>query len=106
VPSGEPQHLWVSPGPGHSEFLINPDLHTRDLPLGNDDPDTGRCTVQGVLALADQPDDNLGGFQCRLEFYRYDDTWNRPPPADRHHFQSDDNRSRVKVPWKRVISSF
>ena len=40
-------------------------------------------------ALADQDDENMGGFQCIPELYRTYDTWKLTQPADRNHFQPD-----------------
>ena len=45
--------------------------------------------MQGVLALADQTDENMGGFQCIPELYRNYDTWKLTQPADRDHFKPD-----------------
>ncbi|HSR39140.1 MAG TPA: hypothetical protein VLL95_09530, partial [Phnomibacter sp.] len=45
--------------------------------------------VQGVLALADQTDENMGGFQCIPELFRTYDTWKLTQPADRDHFKPD-----------------
>ncbi len=45
--------------------------------------------VQGVLALADQTDETMGGFQCIPELYRNYDTWKRSQPADRDHYKPD-----------------
>src|SRR5690606_38622406 len=53
------------------------------------DPETKPQNVQGVLALADQTDENMGGFQCIPELYRSYDTWKQRQPADRNRFQPD-----------------
>ena len=45
--------------------------------------------VQGVLALNDQTDENMGGFQCIPELFRTYDTWKLTQPADRDHFKPD-----------------
>ena len=45
--------------------------------------------VQGVLALADQTDENMGGFQCLPELFRTYDTWKLTQPEDRDHFKPD-----------------
>jgi hypothetical protein len=53
------------------------------------DPETKPQNVQGVLALADQDDENMGGFQCIPELYRTYDTWKLTQPDDRDHFKPD-----------------
>jgi ectoine hydroxylase-related dioxygenase (phytanoyl-CoA dioxygenase family) len=53
------------------------------------DPETKPQNVQGVLALADQMDENMGGFQCLPELYRTYDTWKLTQPEDRNRFQPD-----------------
>jgi ectoine hydroxylase-related dioxygenase (phytanoyl-CoA dioxygenase family) len=45
--------------------------------------------VQGVLALADQNDENMGGFQCIPWLYRNYDTWKLGQPEDRDRFKPD-----------------
>ena len=45
--------------------------------------------MQGVLALCDQTDESMGGFQCIPELYRTYDTWKLTQPQDRDHFQPD-----------------
>ena len=51
------------------------------------DPETKPQNVQGVLALADQDDENMGGFQCIPWLYRNYDTWKLTQPEDRDRFQ-------------------
>ena len=41
------------------------------------------------MALADQLDENMGGFQCIPWLYRNYDTWKLTQPEDRDHFQPD-----------------
>ncbi len=53
------------------------------------DPETKPQNVQGVLALADQMDENMGGFQCVPELFRTYDTWKLTQPADRNRFKPD-----------------
>ena len=51
------------------------------------------------MALADQTDENMGGFQCVPELYRNFDTWKLTQPADRNHFMPDvSGFDLVKVP--------
>ena len=53
------------------------------------DPDTKPQNVQGVLALADQTDESMGGFQCIPELFRTYDTWKLTQPKDRDYFKPD-----------------
>jgi len=45
--------------------------------------------VQGVLALANQTDENMGCFQCLPWLYRNYDTWRLGQPTDTEHFKHD-----------------
>lgn len=53
------------------------------------DPDTKPQNVQGVVALADQTDEQMGGFQCIPELFRTYDSWKLTQPVDRNKFQPD-----------------
>ena len=53
------------------------------------DPDTKPQNVQGVLALADQTDLEMGGFQCIPWLYKNYDTWRLSQPEERNKFQPD-----------------
>jgi Phytanoyl-CoA dioxygenase (PhyH) len=53
------------------------------------DPETKPQNVQGVLALADQMDENMGGFQCIPELFKTYDTWKLSQPEDRNRFKPD-----------------
>ena len=45
--------------------------------------------VQGVLALNDQTDESMGGFQCIPKLYAEFDEWVKTQPKDRDPFQPD-----------------
>ena len=65
------------------------------------DPETKPINVQGVLALSDQADENMGGFQCVPKLYREYDSWKLSQPEDRNRFQPDISELKneiVKVP--------
>ena len=53
------------------------------------DPETKLQNVQGVLALADQTDTEMVGFQCIPWLYKNYDTWKLTQPEDRDHFKPD-----------------
>jgi len=59
------------------------------MPLWIYDPETQPQNVQGVLALADQTDENMGGFQCVPELMRTYDEWKHTQPANRDRFKPD-----------------
>ncbi|MFS4415816.1 phytanoyl-CoA dioxygenase family protein [Maribacter sp. 2307ULW6-5] len=61
------------------------------------DPETKPQNVQGVLALADQTDEEMGGFQCIPWLYRNYDTWKKDQPADRDRFQPNLEGLRDKI---------
>ena len=61
------------------------------------DPETRPQNVQGVLALSDQLDENMGGFQCIPELYRTYDTWKLTQPEDRDRFQPDYSQFKDQV---------
>lgn len=81
------ERLWVTIDRANLNF---------PLPLGEDkkgfihwdyDPETRPQNVQGVLALADQEDTTMGGFQCIPWLYRNYDSWKLTQPVDRDRFQ-------------------
>jgi ectoine hydroxylase-related dioxygenase (phytanoyl-CoA dioxygenase family) len=53
------------------------------------DPETRPQNVQGVLALCDQTDPDMGGFQCIPRLYREYDTWKLTQPEGRDRFKPD-----------------
>jgi len=61
------------------------------------DPETKPQNVQGVLALADQLDEQMGGFQCIPWLYRNYDTWKLGQPEDRDRFQPDTSGLEDKI---------
>ena len=61
------------------------------------DPETRPQNVQGVLALADQTDEDMGGFQCIPWLYRNYDSWKLTQPEDRDRFQPDTTGLEDKI---------
>ena len=53
------------------------------------DPETKTQNVQGLIALSDQTDINMGGFQCVPWLFQNYDLWKLGQPEDRNHFQPD-----------------
>jgi hypothetical protein len=81
--------LWVTIDRANLNFPIRPGFEYKAFIHWDYDPETKPVQVQGVLALADQTDENMGGFQCIPELYRTYDTWKLTQPEDRHRFQPD-----------------
>lgn len=95
------EKLWVTIDRANLNFPIRPGFEYKGFIHWDYDPDTKPQNVQGVLALADQTDENMGGFQCIPWLYRNYDTWKLSQPADRNKFQPDISNladKLVKVP--------
>lgn len=83
------EKLWVTIDRANLNFPARPGFEFKGFIHWDYDPDTKPQNVQGVLALADQTDENMGGFQCIPELFRTYDTWKLTQPADRNRFQPD-----------------
>ena len=81
--------LWVTIDRANLNFPQRPGYEKKGFIHWDYDPETKPQNVQGVLALADQTDENMGGFQCIPWLYRNYDSWKLTQPADRDHFQPD-----------------
>ncbi|GAB4015561.1 DUF1479 family protein [Spirosoma koreense] len=83
------EKLWVTIDRANLNLPVQPGFEFKGFIHWDYDPETKPQNVQGVLALADQTDENMGGFQCIPELYRTYDTWKLTQPADRDHFKPD-----------------
>ena len=83
------EKLWVTIDRANLNLPIKPGYEARGFIHWDYDPETKPQNVQGVLALADQDDENMGGFQCIPELYRTYDTWKLTQPDDRDRFKPD-----------------
>ncbi len=93
------EKLWVSIDRANLNFPIRPGFEYKGFIHWDYDPDTNPVIVQGVLALADQTDENMGGFQCIPELFRNYHSWKLTQPEDRNHFMPDiTGLELVKVP--------
>jgi len=81
--------LWVTIDRANLNLPIRPGFEYKGFIHWDYDPETKPQNVQGVLALADQTDENMGGFQCIPELYRTYDSWKLTQPDDRDHFKPD-----------------
>lgn len=83
------EKLWVTIDRANLNFPIRPGHEYKAFIHWDYDPETKPQNVQGVLALADQTDEQMGGFQCIPELFRTYDTWKLTQPEDRNRFQPD-----------------
>lgn len=83
------EKLWVTIDRANLNLPIRPGYAYKGFIHWDYDPETKPQNVQGVLALADQEDENMGGFQCVPELFRTYDTWKLTQPEDRNRFQPD-----------------
>lgn len=83
------EKLWVTIDRANLNFPIRPGFEYKGFIHWDYDPETKPQNVQGVLALADQTDENMGGFQCIPWLFRNYDTWKLTQPHDRNQFQPD-----------------
>ena len=81
--------LWVTIDRANLNFPSKPGFEFKGFIHWDYDPETRPQNVQGVIALADQTDENMGGFQCIPKLYRNYDTWKKTQPEDRDRFQPD-----------------
>ncbi len=97
------EKLWVTIDRANLNFPMRPGYEYKGFIHWDYDPDTKPQNVQGVLALADQTDENMGGFQCIPWLFRNYDTWKLTQPEDRDHFKPDTAQLEdkiVKVPME------
>jgi hypothetical protein len=83
------EKLWVTIDRANLNFPIRPGYEYKGFIHWDYDPETKPQNVQGVLALADQTDENMGGFQCIPWLFRNYDTWKLTQPEDRDRFIPD-----------------
>ena len=83
------EELWVTIDRANLNFPMREGHTYKGFIHWDYDPETKPQNVQGVLALADQTDEHMGGFQCIPWLYRNYDSWKLTQPEDRNHFQPD-----------------
>lgn len=83
------EKLWVTIDRANLNFPIRPGFDYKAFIHWDYDPETKPINVQGVLALADQTDEEMGGFQCIPWLYRHYDEWKLKQPENRNRFQPD-----------------
>lgn len=83
------EKLWCTIDRANLNFPLRPGFEYKAFIHWDYDPETKPQNVQGVLALADQMDEEMGGFQCIPELFRTYDTWKLTQPESRDHFKPD-----------------
>lgn len=91
------EKLWVTIDRANLNFPIREGFEQKGFIHWDYDPETRPQNVQGVLALADQTDENMGGFQCIPWLYRNYDGWKLTQPEDRDRFQPDISELEDKI---------
>lgn len=91
------EKLWVTIDRANLNFPMRPGHEYKGFIHWDYDPETRPQNVQGVLALADQTDENMGGFQCIPWLYRNYDSWKLTQPEDRDHFKPDVSDLQDKI---------
>jgi hypothetical protein len=91
------EKLWVTIDRANLNFPIRPGFEQKGFIHWDYDPETKPQNVQGVLALADQMDEDMGGFQCIPWLYRNYDSWKETQPGDRNRFQPDINGMEYRI---------
>jgi hypothetical protein len=89
--------LWVTIDRANLNFPMRPGHEYKGFIHWDYDPETRPQNVQGVLALADQTDEEMGGFQCIPWLYRNYDTWKLDQPSDRDRFKPDVSQLQDKI---------
>jgi len=91
------EKLWVTIDRANLNFPIREGFDQKGFIHWDYDPETRPQNVQGVLALADQKDEQMGGFQCIPWLYRNYDSWKLSQPEDRDRFQPDTSGLEEKI---------
>jgi ectoine hydroxylase-related dioxygenase (phytanoyl-CoA dioxygenase family) len=89
--------LWTTIDRANLNFPIRPGFEYKGFIHWDYDPETKPQNIQGVIALSDQTDENMGGFQCIPWLYKNFDTWKLTQPSDRNKFQPDINGLKDKI---------
>tara|TARA_R110002124_G_scaffold57700_5_gene161341 strand:- start:12104 stop:13048 length:945 start_codon:yes stop_codon:yes gene_type:complete len=83
------EKLWVTIDRANLNLPSRPGFDFKGFIHWDYDPETNPQNVQGLVALNDQLDTAVGGFQCIPELYRTYATWKKSQPIDRDHFKPD-----------------
>ena len=95
------EKLWSTIDRANLNFPIQPGFEQKGFIHWEYDPETKPQNVQGVLALSDQIDPEMGGFQCIPWLFRNYDSWKLSQTKERDRFQpntKDLKKYIIKVP--------
>ena len=95
------EKLWSTIDRANLNFPIQPGFEHKGFIHWDYDPETKPQNVQGVLALSDQIDPEMGGFQCIPWLFRNYDSWKLSQSKERDRFQpntKDLKKYIIKVP--------
>ena len=81
--------MWVTIDRANLNFPIRKGFEYKGFIHWDYDPETKPQNVQGVIALSDQTDVNMGGFQCIPWLFQNYGSWKLSQPEDRNRFQPD-----------------
>ncbi len=91
------EELWVTIDRANLNFPIREGYEYKGFIHWDYDPETRPQNVQAVLALSDQMDEDMGGFQCIPWLFRNYDEWKLTQPDDRNRFQPDVSQLKDKI---------
>lgn len=91
------EKLWVTIDRANLNFPLQKEQKPKGFIHWDYNPEKQIVNVQGVLALADQSDLNMGGFQCIPWLYRNYDQWKKTQPKDRDFFKPDITELEDKI---------
>ena len=91
------EKLWVTIDRANLNFPIRKNFEYKSFIHWDYDPDTKPQNVQGVLALDDQIDLNMGGFQCIPWLYKNYNIWKKSQPKNRDRFKPDISGLKDKI---------
>lgn len=83
------EKLWVTIDRANLNFPIREGYEYKAFIHWDYDPATKPQNVQGVLALSDQLDENMGGFQCIPWLYQHFDEWIKTQAEGHDPFKPD-----------------
>ena len=89
--------LWVTIDRANLNFPIKDGEGNKGFIHWDYDPETKPQNVQGLIALGNQHDEYMGGFQCIPWLYKNYDSWKLSQPEDRHRFIPDISALEDKI---------
>ena len=91
------EKLWVTIDRANLNFPIRKNFEYKSFIHWDYDPDTKPQNVQGVLALEDQTDLSMGGFQCIPWLYKNYNLWKKSQSKNRDRFKPDVSGLKDKI---------